>query len=402
MGVSASAAMAMAMIGSDYRFVGQLGAGGGGTVLLAHHQPTSRYVAVKTVVNQSNSALARLRREGRALAALDHPSILKVYRLVEENALVVLVTEYLDGGDLEDALSADRLRGASVVGALLRTGEALVAAHAAGVVHRDVKPSNVLLGRDGRAVLADFGLSRFGGEFRTQSGAITGTPMYMAPEQITAPDVEAPTADVYSYAAVVYRALTGRPPFAATDLKALADMHLSATPGSPRDIRPGLPKVVCEAVLGALAKRPRDRPAIGEVIAALNRVDADTWDAILPDPRPPAAEPAGGIVDAAPATGSGTEADADVEPVADPGAGPVAPRRLVAGERLLDVEQPVFTPSRTPRWRNRALVLAGGVLAGLVIGLLVLAGVRGCQRDAAEPGKNIVPMSSSADTTQLR
>jgi len=147
----------MAMIGDNYRYLGELGAGGGGTVVLARHVPMDRLVAVKAVAGNSRSALARLRREGRVLAALDHPSILTVFRLVEDGTVLALITEYLDGGNFEDALDTQRLPGRVVIDVLTRVGSALRAAHDAGVVHRDVKPSNVLLGPDGRAVLADFG-----------------------------------------------------------------------------------------------------------------------------------------------------------------------------------------------------------------------------------------------------
>ena len=154
MASSVSVTMAMAMIGDKYRYVRDLGSGGGGTVILVEHLAINRLVAVKVLVTASPSALGRLRREGRVLAALDHPSILRVMRMVDDGAVVALVTEYLDGGDFEDALSEFRLPGGAVVDVLTRVGEALQAAHGAGVVHRDVKPSNVLLGRDGRAVLS--------------------------------------------------------------------------------------------------------------------------------------------------------------------------------------------------------------------------------------------------------
>jgi serine/threonine protein kinase len=117
-----------------------------------------------------------------------------------------------------------------------------------------------LMSSDGRAVLAYVGLTRLGGEFRTQSVGITGTPMYMVPEQITDPDTEASALDVYSFGALAYRVLTGRPPFLATDLKTLADLHLTGRPQSPAVVRAGVPKAVCGVVLGMLEKRPRNRP----------------------------------------------------------------------------------------------------------------------------------------------
>jgi serine/threonine protein kinase len=392
MASSVSTTLTMAMIGNGYRYVRDLGSGGGGNVFLVEHLAMNRLVAVKALVTASPSALGRLRREGRVLAALDHPSILRVLRLVDDGSVVALITEYLDGGDLEDALGEDRLPGRAVVEVLTRVGDALQAAHGAGVVHRDVKPSNVLLSVDHRAVLADFGLSRLGGEFRTHSGAVTGTPLYMAPEQITDPGAEASTLDVYSFGALTYRALTGRPPFLATDLKTLADLHLTARPESPATVRTGLPKAVCGVVLGMLEKKPGNRPQLREVLAALKRVDPARWDEILPEAgdfgaRVPAAASAsalsvgtetgsqtaaGGTQTEGAQLGSGTEFES--EPDDTPKAGGPPTRREVNGDALpMALAQPVFVPKRTPRrvLRRLAFVVAG-IFVGVAIGIVVL------------------------------
>jgi serine/threonine protein kinase len=390
MASSVSVTLAMAMIGDGYRYVGDLGSGGGGTVVLVEHLAINRLVAVKVLVTASSSALGRLRREGRVLAALDHPSILRVLRLVDDGTVVALVTEYLNGGDFEEALGEDRLPGRVVVDVLTGVGQALQAAHGAGVVHRDVKPSNVLLSQDGRAVLADFGLTRLGGEFRTQSGAITGTPMYMAPEQITDPDVEASTLDVYSFGALTYRALTGRPPFVATDLKTLADLHLTGRPQSPAMVRTGLPKAVCGVVLGMLEKNPRNRPALREVLAALDRVDPALWDEILPDARAIDARAPAASVDTSPVgtetgndtatggtktddaqVGAGTEFEA--EPHEAPDAVVAATRHTVVSDRPpVALVQPVFVPKRQRRMLKRVLIVGISILFGLALGLVVL------------------------------
>lgn len=390
MASSVSVTLAMAMIGDGYRYVGDLGSGGGGTVVLVEHLAMNRLVAVKALVTASSSALGRLRREGRVLAALDHPSILRVLRLVDDGSVVALVTEYLNGGDFENALAEDRLPGRVVVEVLTGVGEALQAAHGAGVVHRDVKPSNVLLSRDGRAVLADFGLTRLGGEFRTQSGAITGTPMYMAPEQITDPDVEASTLDVYSFGALTYRALTGRPPFVATDLKTLADLHLTGRPQSPAMVRTGVPKAVCGVVLGMLEKNPTNRPALREVLATLDRVDPAVWDEILPearaiDARAPATpintSPVGTETGNDTATGgtktddaqvgAGTEFEAD--PHETPDAVVAATRHTAVSDGpTAELVQPVFVPKRQRRMLKRVLIIGASILVGLALGLVVL------------------------------
>jgi serine/threonine protein kinase len=380
----------MSMIGDGYRYVGALGSGGGGTVVLVEHLAMHRLVAVKALVTTSPSALARLRREGRVLAALDHPSILRILRMVDDGSVVALVTEYLDGGDLEDALAVDRLPGHAVVEVLTRVGEALQAAHGGGVVHRDVKPSNVLLGHDRGAVLADFGLTRLGGEFRTQSGAITGTPMYMAPEQITDPDAEAPMLDVYSFGALTYRALTGRPPFVATNLKTLADLHLTGRPESPATVRAGVPKAVCGVVLGMLEKKPRNRPNLREVLTALDRVDPAVWDKILPDAGAPSATqvvaaeapPVRTETGTGTATG-GTDTDTDDVPVgagteceaSDLAQDPVVTathHSVLSYAQAVSLVQPVFVPKRQRRKLNPLLIVGAGILIGLAIGLIFL------------------------------
>jgi eukaryotic-like serine/threonine-protein kinase len=390
MASSVSTTLAMAMIGDKYRYVGDLGSGGGGTVILVEHLAMNRLVAVKVLVTASPSALGRLRREGRVLAALNHPSILRVLRMVDDGAVVALVTEYLDGGDFEDALAEDRLTGRAVVEVLTRVGEALQAAHGAGVVHRDVKPSNVLLSHDGRAVLADFGLTRLGGEFRTQSGAITGTPMYMAPEQITDPDAEASTIDVYSFGALTYRALAGRPPFAATDLKTLADLHLTGRPPSPATVRSGLPKAVCGVVLAMLEKKPRNRPDLREVLNTLERVDPVLWDDILPDAHDIGTRVPSVAADTWPVgtrtgndivtggtkaddaqVGAGTEFEAEHRQAPD-AAVAATPHPLISDRPPVALDQPIFVPKRKPRMLKRLLIVGAGILVGLVIGLVVL------------------------------
>lgn len=386
---SASVALAMAMIGDGYRYVGDLGSGGGGTVVLAEHLAMNRLVAVKVLLTASASALSRLRREGRVLAALDHPSILRVLRLVDDGSVVALVTDYLDGGDFEEALAADRLPGHAVVEVLSGVASALQAAHDSGVVHRDVKPSNVLLDHDGRAVLADFGLTRLYGEFRTQSGAITGTPMYMAPEQITDPDVEAPTLDVYSFGALAYRALTGQPPYVATDLSTLSNLHLTGKPQSPAAMRAGMPKSVCGVVLAMLEKKPKNRPNLREVIAALDRVDPTLWDRILPDPHAVEATPPAPVAttlqaqaDTVAATGEATEdaaaeigAGTEVESASDeaPAAAAAVTRAaLIGSAATVALVQPVFVPKRRRRRLRRLLLVAAGMFVGLAIGVIVL------------------------------
>jgi serine/threonine protein kinase len=217
--------------------------------------------------------------------------------------------------------------------------------------------------------------------------------MYMAPEQITDPDAEASTIDVYSFGALTYRALTGRSPFAATDLKTLADLHLTGRPASPATVRTGLPKAVCGVVLAMLEKKPRNRPDLREVLTTLDRVDPARWDEILPDARPIDAADSEGPARAAKTSpmhkesaigtatggtetddvqvGAGTEFEADPHEARDAVAAATHHTTIGDGPALALV-QPVFVPKRQRRMLKRLLIIAASILVGLAIGLVVL------------------------------
>src|SRR4051794_2716334 len=203
-----------------YEFVRVLGHGGSGWVGLANDTRLGRPVAIKTVYGGTlgATAVARLRREAQALAALEHPHIARVFSLLTGGGDVFVVMEYAAGGDLSTALRLGRLSGSAAVQVLLDTASALEHSAGRGIVHRDVKPTNILLTADHRAKLADFGLARLpraAGAFRTSDGSFSGTPGYMAPEQLADPADDRPSIDSYAYATVVYEVLTGQLPYPA-------------------------------------------------------------------------------------------------------------------------------------------------------------------------------------------
>lgn len=385
----ASVKLAMTLIGTDYRFERKLGVGGNGIVILARHLPLDRLVAVKTILTTGAAGPdhARLRREGRALAALGHPNILEVYRLIDDGAAIALVTEYVPGGDLDGALRQRNLFGARIVGVLCQVADALVAAHGVGIVHRDIKPANVLIGdgaTGGRAVVADFGLARLRGEFRTEDGLVTGTPVYMSPEQIDQPDVERPSMDVYSYTVMSYRALTGQVPFQTSNLAELIAAHRHITPEWPGALRPDLPVVVSDLLMAGLAKNPNDRAGLVEIAAALRGIDADVWDAILPEPQRPAVAPAVQASGAADGTGALASPGGDATVTAAGGTGEMPmysddphSRPVVSSiAEVQSIEPTLFIPrvsKRKRRWHIRLIALVVGLLVGLAIGLLALA-----------------------------
>lgn len=206
-----------------YEITAELGRGGMGVVYLATDTRLGRLVALKALpahLSRDPQRRERLRQEARAAAALSHPNIAAVHALEEEGDDVYVVSEFVRGRSLRQALAEGPLPREDVVRVLRGIAEALAAAHAAGVVHRDLKPENVLLAEGGGVKLVDFGLARFlhpSGDDRTRSqltrsGVVLGTPGYMAPEQLRAEAVDA-RADVFAWGVVAYETVTGRQPF---------------------------------------------------------------------------------------------------------------------------------------------------------------------------------------------
>ncbi|MGN6608760.1 MAG: protein kinase domain-containing protein [Jatrophihabitans sp.] len=344
-----------------YEFVRVLGSGGCGWVALARQAGLERLVAVKTLFagRYDDDERRRLEREGQALARLRDPHIVAVYALETVGDDVALVLEFVDGTDLRVALDERRLSGPQLLRALTDAAGALDHAAAAGVVHRDIKPGNVLLTRDGRAKLTDFGIARLAasaGAFRTAGSVVIGTPRYMPPEQITEPERESPAADAYSFACMVYEVLTGRPPFDAADMMQLFWAHTNAAPPSPRSLVPHLSLETEAVLLAGLAKDPRQRPTPGQLMAVLNR-HPDEWVHLVAEASPPEA--------------------ATAAPSVTPSLAAPPPRQVTttgvafaAGE-VPWVEPALYRPPATPPARRRVPPLVVGALAGLLVVLVV-------------------------------
>lgn len=246
----------------DYTLGAQLGAGACGVVFQARHRGTGGEVALKALLpGATPDDLERFRREGEAMARLRHPNLLQVHGLVEHEGWPVLVME-LARASLEARLRKGPLPWARAVEVTQGLAAGLAAAHEAGILHRDLKPGNVLFGDDGEPKLADFGLARLDDRTRlTQSGAVLGTPAYMAPEQIKG---EASAAsDLYSLAAILYRCAAGREPIDASGgvLQVLSRVMHQEPPRLSRfvrDVPVGLDALAAEA----LAKTPGARPSL--------------------------------------------------------------------------------------------------------------------------------------------
>jgi serine/threonine-protein kinase len=289
-----------------YEFVRVLGSGGFGWVALARQSAVGRYVAIKTLYagRADQTERRRLEREGQALARLRDPRIVSVYALETVGEDLALILEFVDGADLRDVLDKNPLSGSALLRVLTEVAGALDAANAAGVVHRDVKPANVLVGRDGPAKLTDFGIARISAAasaFRTAGASIIGTPRYMAPELILDPTQESPAADAYSFAAMVYEVLAGRTPFMETEAMQLLYAHTSTPPPSPRLFVPHLSPSAEAVLLAGLAKEPSARPTPGQLMSVLASYPSD-WAHLVgaPSLTRPAAAAAAALPAAAP------------------------------------------------------------------------------------------------------
>jgi tRNA A-37 threonylcarbamoyl transferase component Bud32 len=251
-----------------YRLVRVLGRGAMGVVYEALDERLGRTVAIKTVLrshldNESTAQdyAARFVREAQAAARLSHPNIVAVYDFGEQDDLSYIVMEFVSGRELADLFrSGHRFTLVEALQIMSELLDALAYAHAQGVVHRDVKPANMLVDRAGRVKLADFGVARLssGNQDRTMPGTMVGTPNYMSPEQILGQPVGSRT-DIFAAGVVLYQFLTGRQPFEGGGMFIVQRRILQEEPTPPSQVFAGLPPVLDGIVSRALAKQPQDR-----------------------------------------------------------------------------------------------------------------------------------------------
>lgn len=252
-----------------YHLIEQLGEGGMATVYKAYDTRLEREVAFKVIrrgafpPEQLDQILARFEREAKALAKLSHPYIVKVYDYGEYEGSPYLVMEYLPGGTLKTHLGPDQqVAWAEAMQWLLPVARGLSFAHARGIIHRDVKPANILFSETGELMLTDFGIAKLleieAGNTLTASGVGIGTPEYMAPEQGLGQGVDA-RADIYSLGIVLYEMITGRKPYTADTPMAVVLKQISDPLPRPTQYVPDLPDAVEKVLLKALAKQPEDR-----------------------------------------------------------------------------------------------------------------------------------------------
>ncbi|WP_413807717.1 protein kinase domain-containing protein [Streptomyces sp. OE57] len=407
------------LIGGRYQLGNRLGRGGMGTVWRAYDQMLEREVAAKelNVASDDHEYHRRLRRalrEARTVARVRHPHVVGVHDLVEHDDRLWIVMELIDGPNLARRIADDGPLTPSHTAALgLQLLGALEAVHAAGALHRDVKPANILLRRDGSAVLTDFGIAALeDDESLTTTGELLGSIGYMAPERLTAEEV-GPPSDLWSLGATLSAVASGVPPFQRSTGAAALHAVTFADPEIPE--RVGALRPVVEALLN---KSPDQRPSAATIGAALRRVADGAED---PGPLPPA-EPAGtagtpggfpesptGLADpptmTAPPTVTGSHTLAGSP-------APTAPHTLagsptLAGTPTLDreptvVDQAAGSPPPRPRGRGRARTwwwTAGAALAvaALATGLFFAFGPPSDgDDDAAQPGTLISKVTVDA------
>ncbi|MDP9478625.1 MAG: protein kinase, partial [Actinomycetota bacterium] len=268
-------------IDGRYRLLGLLGRGGMGEVYLARDEVLDRDVAVKVLAEQyshDGEAVERFRREAKSAAALSHPHIVPVYDLGETvDGTHYIVMEYVPGGTLKERILREGPLDAGTAARIsLQVAAALGAAHDAGVIHRDVKPENILFAGSGEAKVTDFGIARAASSPRlTQTGFALGTADYMSPEQAMG-DPVGPASDLYSLGVVLYQMLTGERPFEADSPLATAVKHVNEPPPKlrrPGEGDPAFPGGMDALVGKLLAKDPADRHgSASELMADLERV----------------------------------------------------------------------------------------------------------------------------------
>jgi serine/threonine-protein kinase len=265
------------LVDGRYRVLRKLGTGGMANVYLAEDQELGRRVAIKVLDERHASDeqfVERFRREAKAAAALSHPNIVSIFDRGETDGTYYIAMEYLEGPNLKELV---RQGTPSIRTAITYTREILAAlrtAHRRGLVHRDIKPHNVLVDGEGRLKVTDFGIARSTASHQmTEAGSIIGTAQYLSPEQARGAPVDQ-RSDLYSVGIVLYELLTGTVPFKGSTPLEIAMKHLSEVPRPPSRVRPEIPPDLDRVVLRALAKRPGDRyQSAEEMDADLARIE---------------------------------------------------------------------------------------------------------------------------------
>ena len=255
-----------------YKIAKELGRGAMGVVYLAEDEVLQRTVAIKMIAlsgseQERDTHEARFRQEARAAGKLSHPSIITIYDVGREGDTAFIAMELVEGRELRELIRDGLVGPAQAIEIAALVADALAFAHQHGIVHRDIKPGNIMVLDDGRIKIMDFGIARLQEPtVKTQTGVLLGSPQYMSPEQISGQSLDG-RADVFSLGVVLYEMLTGIKPFDATDLTQVLFWVVNMPAKPPSERRPGMPPVIDFIVARALKKRPEERYATAAELA---------------------------------------------------------------------------------------------------------------------------------------
>lgn len=250
------------VVGGRYRVVRKLGGGGMADVYLCEDLTLGRHVAIKVLLQRylnDETFVERFRREAKAAAGLNQQNLVSIYDWGEVDGTYYIVMEYVEGETLKDLIRRrGRLSGNESVNITMQLLAAIDFAHRSGIVHRDIKPQNVMIDRGGTCKVMDFGIARAGDSGMTEAGSILGTAQYLAPEQAKGYPVDE-RSDLYSVGVCLYEMLTGTVPFKGDSAVTVALKHVNEVPVEPAELVPGLPYSLNQIVLKAMAKDPANR-----------------------------------------------------------------------------------------------------------------------------------------------
>ena len=395
-----------------YEIVEKIGAGGMGAVYKGYQAALGRYVAIKVLPPQTagDPAFAeRFAQEAKAIGKLRHPNIVTAFDFAHDGDVAFLVSEFIDGGTLADQLGAP-LPLDYTIQLLAPIAAALDYAHARGIVHRDIKPQNVLMTHDGTPVLTDFGLAKIvgPGSGMTQAGSLMGTAEYIAPECATGAEVAGPAADQYALGLIAYQMLTGKHPFPADNPLSALMAHVHKPVPLPSTQGVALPPGAEAALLRSLAKRPEERfPRSGDFVKALagstfiSPASASAAASLSAPPLSPSQAPSTPPVSASePAIAPLLSPSALVRPP-EPSVAPTSTPPSAPAERASVMFPGRVAPAEPvkasrPWWKTWRVVL---VPPALVVAILILIGL--AQRDAAQTAARVTGSPLQTLTTNV-
>jgi serine/threonine-protein kinase len=365
------------VVDGRYRVLSRLGAGGMADVFLAEDQQLGRKVALKLLHSrfaEDPGFVERFRREAQAAAGLQHPNVVSVYDRGSFDETYYIAMEYLPGRSLKQVIREEApLEPVRAIDITLQMLKAARFAHRHGVIHRDLKPHNVIVDDSDHVKVTDFGIARAGASDMTETGSIMGTAQYLSPEQAQGHAVSAGS-DLYSIAVVLYELLTGRVPFDAESAVTIALKHVSEAPTAPTAINPSIPPELEQVVMWALNKDPADRPQ-----------DADQFITALEHARTAivaaqSGERTASMAALAGVVAGGAAGGAALAAAAPPAAPPPAYPDGGDGGAVIVEEPPPEEPGPSRRWPWIALLIA-----------LLLAGAAVAAYLLTRPEKKVVP-----------